>query len=262
MYFFDCLPEIDEKLRKAQKFILMFDFDGTLSQIAKTPKKAYLKESTKSLLKKLGEHFYVAVISGRALFDIKSKVGISNLIYAGNHGLQWQIGEKIKTIKFDAKIRKRLLLIKKTFKKLLSSYPGAFVEDKYFTLSVHYRLLDKKICSRFIKDAAKIISPIKKNNTFLVVRAKKTIEIRPKINWDKGSFAGFLVKQLEKKNNCSFLPIYVGDDVTDEDAFTALKKNGITVRVGKRAKSSAQYYIKSQKQVDKFFAWLLDNCRS
>jgi len=95
-----------------------------------------------------------------------------------------------------------------------------------------------------------------------VVRAKKTIEIRPKINWDKGSFAGFLVKQLEKKNNCSFLPIYVGDDVTDEDAFTALKKNGITVRVGKRAKSSAQYYIKSQKQVDKFFAWLLDNCRS
>ncbi|MCX6721332.1 MAG: trehalose-phosphatase [Candidatus Staskawiczbacteria bacterium] len=242
-YFFNCLPEIKKKMREGKNCILMFDFDGTLSKIAKTPKDAYLKKSTRDLLKKLSKDFYIAVISGRALFDVKSKVGLPNLIYAGNHGFEWQIGAKKQSAKISPGIRKKLLSTKKNLRKLIAHYPGAFLEDKLSTLSVHFRLLDKKNSRSLIQ---KIISVLRKEKSLRAIKGKKVIEIRPKINWNKGTFVKFLVKYLEKKNHCHFATFYVGDDKTDEDAFKALRK-GITVRVGKKKQSSADYFVKASE---------------
>lgn len=245
-YFFDCLPEIKEKMRKAKKQLLALDFDGTLAKIAAAPEKAHLENSTKDLLKKLNKFFYIAIISGRSLSDIKSKVGLSSLIYSGNHGLEWQIGKKRKAIKINSKTRKKILLIKKAFENLYSTYPKIIIEDKSFGLSIHYRLLDKKLISEFLKESKKITSSFKKDNHLRVIRGKKVIEIHPDINWNKGLFLKFLLKYLEMKNHCSFFVFYVGDDKTDEDAFGALPE-GITVRMGGKQQSSARYFIKTNE---------------
>lgn len=254
-YFFNCLSEVDKKMQKVKNCVFMFDFDGTLSKINKTPKKASLKNSTRVLLKTLSKKFYVAVISGRSLSDIKNKVKLTNLIYAGNHGLEWEAEKEQGKIKINAKTSQKLFLAKKTFEKLILNYPGAFIEDKLFTLSVHYRLIDKRFNKIFLEESAKIISSIKKDNILLITRAKKAIEIRPKINWNKGVFVNFLVKYLEKKNDSSFFTFYIGDDKTDEDVFKVLKK-GITVRMGKKQQSSARYFIKTN-EINKLLSLLL-----
>jgi trehalose-phosphatase len=233
----------------------MFDFDGTLSKIAKTPKDAYLKKSTKDLLENLSKDFYIAIISGRSLFDIKSKVGLPNLIYAGNHGLEWQIGKNKKNIKISAEQIKSLSAVKKEFQIITSKFKSLLLEDKSLTLSLHYRLLDSKDRSKFLNEVSKITSSIKKENIFSVTRSKKTIEIRPSVAWDKGIFANFLVKYLESKNHYSLLAFYVGDAQTDEDAFRALQK-GITVRMGKKQQSLAHYFIKTN-EIDKFLSWFV-----
>lgn len=247
-------------MQKAKNCILMFDFDGTLSKIAKTPKEAYLKKSTRDLLKKLSKDFHIAIISGRTLSDVKSKVRLPNLIYAGNHGLEWQIGKTRKNIKIPAKHLKSLLAVKKEFKIIASKYQGLLLENKHLTLSLHYRLLDKKYVSKFLKEVSKIIYSIKKDNIFSVIRSKTTIEICPKVAWNKGVFADFLVKYLRDKKHQPLIAFYIGDAQTDEDAFRTLQK-GITVHMGKKKKSSARYFIKAN-EIDKFLSWLFKNCHN
>ena len=105
-----------------------------------------------------------------------------------------------------------------------------------------------------MKEVSKILSSIKKDNIFSSARAKKTIEICPKVNWNKGIFADFLVRYLEKKKRHSLSAFYIGDAQTDEDAFMVLRK-GITVRMGRKEKSSARYFIKTN-EIDKLLSWL------
>jgi trehalose 6-phosphate phosphatase len=88
-----------------------------------------------------------------------------------------------------------------------------------------------------------------------------TFELRPEINWNKGDSALFADKHLNEKIGKNFIPIYLGDSDTDEDAFKALK-DGITIRVGKFEKSAAKWYLKNQKEVEPFLKWLLGLSRN
>lgn len=231
----------------------MFDFDGTLSEIAKTPEEACLKESTKKLLKNLSRKEYVAVVSGRELSDIKNKVGLEGLIYAGNHGFEWEIGGKESSVKVPLIKKKMMEEVKKRFKIIAENYLGILIESKGFSFSIHYRNLDQKKVKVFLRY-------LKRNNYFMdkrgllsVVRGKKVLEIRPNVNWNKGKFIKFLLEWMNGK----FFPVYVGDDTTDENAFRVLK-NGLTIHMGKKHKSSAEYFIKTT-EIDRFLSWIVKN---
>jgi trehalose-phosphatase len=252
-YFFARLPVISRKVRKGSDMLLMFDFDGTLAKIAKTPKDARIKKSSKILLEKLSGLFNVAVISGRKLSELKAKVGLQDVIYAGNHGLEWQIGKNVKRVESSRATKGKLLPIKKLLQKIVLNYPGAFVEDKVFSLSVHYRKLDAKKAGELVRSAEKQIASAVKNNEFIITPAKKAIEIRPNVKWNKGEFAKFLVQYLGKNSNSGILTFYIGDDRTDEDAFNALR-GGVTVRMGRQKESSAHYFIKPG-EIDKLLIW-------
>ncbi len=257
-YFFDFSQEIIKRIQGAKDCALMFDFDGTLSKIAKTPREAFLEKSTKDLIKKLNKNFCVAVVSGRDLSSVKSMIGLPGLIYAGNHGLEWQIGKKSENLHIDKKFQEDLAQIKNIFKSVAVNYPGISIEDKLSNLSIHYRLLSEKACGDFLKKIKENILAVNKEGFFSVTKGKKVIEIRPKVAWDKGAFAKFLLQRIKVKNRHSCLAFYIGDDKTDEDAFVALS-DGITIRIGKNKKSAAKYYIKNQKQIDKLLLWLLKN---
>ena len=258
-YFFSHLPEIKNQIARSSGVLLMLDFDGTLSPIAPTPKKAVLPPAVKAELKKISSILPAIIISGRSLRDIKNKIKIKGLHYAGNHGSEWQIGGK-KTNYFPGAKPARGIVkkIANKLEPLAQNYPGVLLENKNLSISIHYRKIDPLLISKFKKDVEKITKPLIKIYHLRILKGKKVTELRPYLNWNKGKFALFVRRLFEKKLKRKLLPLYVGDDITDEDAFSVLKKD-ITVRVGQIKNSQGRYYIKSPGQIKRFMRWLRAN---
>ena len=254
-YLFKNLLKINKGSKLYKNYLLMLDFDGTISPLASTPHEASLPETIKKQLKELSKYFPVAIISGRSLPDIKNKVGLKNLIYAGNHGLEWQIGGKINRFPVPNKTIKLLSSIKKSVDKIKGAYPGTLLEFKYSSLAIHYRQLSNKFIIKFNKDVNKIIKLSDPYNNLKILVGKKVIELVPNIDWNKGVFALFILKFLQKKLKHSLLPIYIGDDTTDEDVFKVLPA-GLTIRIGYNRYSRAKYYIRNTGQSVLFMKWL------
>ena len=259
-YLFSQLSKIKELLNN--KFILLLlDYDGTLTPIVATPSKAIIHKDTKELLKKLSRSSYckTGIISGRKLEDIKNIVGVDGIIYAGNHGLEIE-GPKIK---FKNQISPRLKSIIRNvaidMQKQLSGIRGALIEDKGLTLSIHYRLVKKKDVPAFKKIISEVINPYIARDKIQVNAGKKVYEIKPPVKWNKGKVVlWFLARQQFISGTENVQPIYIGDDITDEDAFNALKRKGLTVFVGRPGNSKADYYLKNTEEVIRFLRLILN----
>lgn len=240
---------------------MFLDCDGTLTPIVNTPNKVIISQKTRRLLDLLSrkKNCGIAIISGRSLDDIKKRVGLNNIIYSGNHGFQIE-GPKIKhELAVPLGYKKVLQCIKAQLKEKLCGVKGVFVEDKKLSLALHFRLADKRQLT-FIKTVfhESIILYLVKNK-IKIRPGKKILEVIPPVHWDKGRIVLWLLARqvfaLKKKN---ILPIYIGDDVTDEDAFKALKNKGLTVFVGETGNSKADYYLKDTKEVTKFLRLIMD----
>jgi len=252
----------DLKKELSNKYIMLFlDYDGTLTPIVSTPDKAFISQEVKGLLKKLSKSpaCKLAIISGRSLNDIKSIVEIEDIIYAGNHGLEIE-GPKIK---FESQLSPRLKsIIRHIYEDAvskLSKIKGVLIEDKGLTISVHYRLVDKQDIQEFLSIFAEITDPYIVRDKIRINSGKKVYEIKPPVIWDKGKVVLWLLARqqfLLEKNK--ILPVYIGDDVTDEDAFKVLKKKGLTIFVGEKAGSAAQYYLKTTEEVTEFLRLISD----
>jgi trehalose-phosphatase len=249
----------------SDKFVLLFlDYDGTLTPILENPDKAFISKQTRNLLEKLSANpaCMVAIVTGRAAKDIKGKIGIKNIIYASNHGLQIQ-GPKISfTAPLPADFRKVLRKIKSRLKKALRSVKGLLLEDKGVTLGVHYRLVNNQYVSFVVWTLLKITTPYIHKKEIVVDFGKKVFEIKPPIDWNKGS----AILWLLNKHKSAFLdrpilPIYIGDDATDEDAFNVIKDKGLTIFAGHPKTSHAKYYLKNTREVFKFLK-ILNNLLS
>jgi trehalose 6-phosphate phosphatase len=141
--------------------------------------------------------------------------------------------------------------MKKIFTALKNSFqriPGVIVEDKLFTLSVHYRNLIRTPVNHVKKIVERAVRSFP--NSCRITKGKKVIEIRPNVDWDKGHA---VLKMLEiLKLSSRPLVVYIGDDRTDEDVFKCLlRSSAITIRVGRNNRSSAKYYVKNTAEVKK-----------
>ncbi len=234
------------------RYLIFLDYDGTLTPIVKKPHLAKLTAKQKSFLKKLAENpdVLITIVSGRKLADVKKLVGIANIFYAGNHGFEIS-GPKTNIIHPKAQASKPILKkIKKALTSAVKGIKGALVEDKTYTLSLHYRLVKSKDHKKLEKIFKNIISPYLKSKTIRITHGKKVFEVRPNVDWNKGQAVRWLIKKLGKGKK--YTPIYIGDDTTDEDAFKLLKKKGVTLRVGKIKETSAKNFLKDINDVYKF----------
>lgn len=260
-HLFESWDKLKDKIRESYLFLFL-DYDGTLSPIVNTPDKAVIPSAVKNLLRAISQNpkCKIAIISGRSLADIRKRVGIKEIVYSGNHGLELK-GPKIKynqTVSADYK--KVLSKIRAELESKLKGIDGAIIEDKGLALAVHFRLAKKQdadLIKALFREVALIPSVAKK----IKIRCgKKVLEAGLPIEWDKGKIVLWLLsRQKFIMNDKHVTAIYIGDDTTDEDAFRALKKDGITVFVGGHKPSAAQYYLNNSQEVYDFLGRIINN---
>lgn len=248
--------DIIEKIKRAGRIIFFLDYDGTLTPIRKKPSLAGIKKSTIATLKKLAKnpHFKVFIISGRSLKDVKNLIGIKSIFYIGNHGIELS-GPNLSYVNRRAKSSKPY--IQETYrilKKRLKS-KGVIVENKNYTLSIHYRLLSPLKVRSLLRIFNDAVRDIKKDKKIMVTEGKKVLEVRPAAIWNKGKIVKWVLTKSKKS-----LPICIGDDITDEDAFRAIGKTGITILVSEKKRGTrAQYRLTSPEEVIKFLKRVTDH---
>lgn len=246
---FDSFEMIEKQLRD-REVVFCFDYDGTLTPIVSHPQDAYLSESMKTMLMKLSNQCTVAVISGRGLGDIKSRIGIKGIYYAGSHGFEIE-GPGIK-MEYEPALAflEDLDALETELKSMLEDVEGAFVERKKFSIALHYRNVSKSELPLIEKAATESLQRYPKLRKTL---GKKVYELQPGLEWNKGKAIEWIGDTLMVKNKGSKI-VYMGDDITDEDAFYAIQGYGIGVLVdGEKARyTSAHYRIENVEAVPRF----------
>jgi len=244
-YLFNSWGEIRSSILSSKHLCILLDFDGTLAPIMKRPDVVQLPPATKETLRELsdGKRCFIGVVSGRALSDVKNRVGLNGIFYAGNHGLEIE-GPNIKfTPPVNADILYALQEVRDSLQSILGEIEGVFIEDKGLTLSVHYRLLPEDKVEWVFQ---RIYGAAEQWDCLTFSQGDKIIEVRPAVDWNKGNAAEFIIRTV----NCNALPIFIGDDVTDEDAFRKMK-NGLAVAVMcKPRQTSAKYYLRNPLEVN------------
>ncbi len=253
-HLFDAWDKVAHRLKSAEHVLLLVDFDGTLTPIVDRPELTVLPAETKGLLRALvrNPRYTVGIVSGRALADLKDKVNVEGIIYAGNHGLEIEGFGSSFLEPVAEEMRPFLHMLYRALSATLRGIKGAFVEDKGLTLSVHYRSVDDA-GEREVRDAfAKVTDPLNVTGRIKITQGKKVYEIRPPVDWDKGkAVAWFIANCKQVRGRGWALPLYLGDDLTDEDGFKSIEKNsGISVFVGERSfPSVARYFLNSPDEV-------------
>jgi alpha,alpha-trehalase len=236
--------------------ILLFDYDGTLTPIVERPELAVLHPGMRKLLRSLVKHYKVAIISGRSLADIKKMVGPAGIYYAGNHGFEIS-GPKTRLALPQAKCaRPTIHKICRELKSMSRGIEGVIIEDKGVTASVHYRLVARSKIKILKETFNEVVKPYVRSGGVRVTVGKKVFEIRPNVEWDKGRAVLWIINVADPKKK--LIPLYFGDDQTDEDAFLALKDKGVTVLVSKKQKKShAKFFLRDVGEVKMFLEKLV-----
>ncbi len=243
--------QLKEKLPAKKKKLVFLDFDGTLVLIAESPDAVRLDGRTKNILKVLSadNSTQLVIISGRPLKQLRRFLRLKNTILVGNHGLEIH-GRGIQlppNAKKARKLRHLIGVLSRKFKMAFACYPGVWVEDKYYTLSLHFRKLPRGQGTLF-EELVSFFRKKYKQYPITWVRGKKVIEIRPSVYWGKGD----TVKHLIRKFPGAF-PVAIGDDRMDEDMFKVINdRRGLSIRVGYSRVSRADYYLASPYDVKVF----------
>nr|CAB3467526.1 unnamed protein product [Digitaria exilis] len=247
---------------KGRRVIMFVDYDGTLSPIVTDPDMAFMTAEMRAALRDVAKHFPTAIVTGRCVEKVRSFVGLTELYYAGSHGMDI----KGPSSKDDQTVllqpaREFLPVINKAFRALeekTRATPGARVENNKFCLSVHFRCVDEKSWTPLAEQVKAVLRDFPE---LKLTEGRKVLEIRPSIMWDKGKAVEFLLKSLGFDDRSDVLPVYIGDDRTDEDAFKVLKKRGqgLGILVSKCPKETdASYSLQDPTEVMEFLVRLVE----
>ena len=244
-------PSVRRRISGARHLLLLSDYDGTLAPIADRPDFAILPPHTRQALELVSRQAgsSVGVVSGRSLADVSGMVGLPGLIYAGNHGLEIQ-GNGLDFVHPEAAaVKPRLDVILRELQDRVSGIEGALVEGKGLTLSVHFRLTAEDEKPRVQAEFEEVTKASLQAGEIRVTAGKEVLEVRPNIPWDKGKAITRIAAECPK----GALVMYFGDDLTDEDGFSAAHElNGIAVFVGPaRQPTKALYRVDSYAEVAK-----------
>lgn len=235
---------------EGKRVALFFDYDGTLTPIARRPDLAFMTEVMRGTVADLARLCPVAIVSGRDRPDVEKLVQLDSIYYAGSHGfdiagpqgqkMQPRQGESFVPLlrKAEAELRERL-----------EGMDGALVESKKYAFAVHYRLVaeaDKPRLDEAVEEVTGRHPGLRRKG------GKMVYEILPAMDWDKGKAVNWLLEALHL-DQPDVLPFYLGDDLTDEDAFAVLQDKGIGILVAEGPQETkAKYLLHDVEEVRAF----------
>lgn len=259
-----------------KKIALFLDYDGTLSPIVDNPDLAFMSNAMRVAVSNVAKCFPTAIISGRNRDKVYEFVGLTELYYAGSHGMDIMgpvrpsssdnrnciksIDKQGKEVNLFQPASEFLPMIDEVYKSLLEitkDIAGANVENNKFCVSVHYRNVDEKswdVVGQVVQEILKGYPRLR------LTHGRKVLEVRPVLDWHKGKAVEFLLESLGLMNCDDFLPIYVGDDRTDEDAFKVLREGnrGYGILVSSMPKESNAFYsLRDPSEVMEFLNTLV-----
>ncbi len=242
-----------------RRFAVFLDYDGTLTPIVATPERAILTAETRRIITELAALCPTAIVSGRDLRDIQKIVGIDSLIYAGSHGFEiaGPGGLQVEHEGAGADLP-ALDAAEAELKDRLGHVRGCLVERKRFSIAVHYRLVAEAAVAgieRTVSDIRSRYPRLRKSD------GKKVFELQPNLEWNKGEAVLFLLREL-RCDAKEFLPLFIGDDVTDEDAFRVLRGRGVSIIVQDEPRpTGARYGLRNPQEVLVFLKRILEACK-
>jgi trehalose 6-phosphate phosphatase len=251
------LESLEEIRRRAEgKCLAVFlDYDGTLTPIIDQPEDARLSGKAREILSDLAARFPAAVISGRDLRDIRERVGLKEILYAGSHGFEiafpdgrvWEHSLVADYLSFLDRAETKLA-------ERLGKVEGCRLERKRFSLAVHYRRVAE---ARFVEVEKAVHESTQDFPELRLSGGKKIYEFQPRVEWHKGK-ALLLLLELLHMDRPDVLPLYIGDDATDEDVFQVLQARGLGVLVTEESRSTAAHYsLKDPEEVQTFLQRIL-----
>lgn len=232
------------KYNETKNRLLLIDYDGTLTPLAKLPEMAVLSKETREVLKKIvsDKHNKLVIISGRDKDFIAEQFKDLDAILVAEHGyfIKYPESDWENSIELDLSWKD---IIKPVLNDYVDRCNGSMIEEKHASLVWHYRNADEEIASLRINELKDDLSEILKNESKLyVLEGDKVLEVKS-VLYDKGMAASALIN----KEDYDFI-IAIGDDSTDEDLFKVIPGYGFTIKVGIRP-TNARFNVRNQSEI-------------
>jgi len=244
---------LDDVLRQSagRGLAVFLDYDGTLTPIVERPEAAVLSEDTRAVLRALARRCPLSIVSGRDLADVRSRVGIPELYYAGSHGFDIEgpgvrhehplaLAGALKLRDAGEEIARGTLGI-----------DGVQLEVKRFAFAVHYRRVRE---AQVAAVRGAVERALGRHSGLRLSEGKKVLDLQPDIPWDKGRAVLWLLQALQLDRE-DVLPLYIGDDLTDEDAFRAIADRGFGIAVQENPRrTAARFTLRNPGEVQTFLS--------
>ena len=240
---------IEKEIRRAPRVAFFSDFDGTLVRLRRHPGQVVLPVRVRRLLCAVAQSVPVAgIVSGRRISDVRRRAGVGHIWYVGAHGFFLRTPENRLISLLANRERESVRKIQRVLFRRLRGWRGVHLEPKEATVTVHYRSASPGVAAR-TRHLLECV--IKEHKGISLMAGKKMWELLPNSHIDKWTGISFILRRARKRSGrLRWLPIFLGDDVTDERVFRKMK--GISIAVGKKHRTAARFYLRSPAEVTQF----------
>ena len=231
---------------------LFLDYDGTLTPIASHPAEAVLAPVIRRVLRQARRtpNLDLTIVSGRSLADVSKMVGVAHLTYVGNHG--YEIEGPGLHFRHEGLSRFQEAIEAAAAELTKVGIQGGWVERKGASLSFHFR----KVAADAVREAKTRAATILRRNGLRITHGKCVVEGRAPIDWNKGHAVLYVLAQRYGADwPTRVRTLYIGDDVTDEDAFRSLRGIGRSIRVGPATHTAADLTLPDAESVTEMVRW-------
>ncbi len=250
-------PRGEAFLRAGARVVLLSDFDGTLTPLVGQPGRARLPARARRALERLARRpgLHVGIVSGRSLADIRRRVKLGRAAYVGSHGMEYVVPGERPVRLVGREYSPLLRQLRERVQRLLPRVRGLRWEAKPYSVALHYRQASSGDVPGVLSAAGHAEREF--HPAFRLQRGKKVVEFLPNVGASKATAVRAILSKLKGKSRDLCIPVYFGDDLTDEPVFREIGREGWTVKVGRsRAPTAARYYLRSPAEVVRWLEWL------
>jgi len=250
------MPDVEatlaEEVRRrgdGKHLVVLLDFDGTLCEFEADPQAVRLPAARREVILALQRRATVGIVSGRRLVDVRERVDVDGAVVAGLHGLEIEgLGERFVHPDME-KARAGVAEVSEGLRAIAGRLPGAFVEDKGASVTLHFRETDLAAQRIAVEAFGVLAAPLIERGLLRLMRGSYVLELLPAIDWNKGHAVQWILDRVEQQKGPVFA-VYIGDDVTDQDAIAAVEGEGLAIAASDRV--TADVHIDGPPAVERF----------